>query len=143
MRLTCGDMTKEVNVFHLGKQPRDLDDQSFEVNLIEGLTSEHEKELEYESEHEFDLELDDFNLDQIVDFTVELATNATPINPFQEEQPLTDQIPSSNLKAFPNHLKYTYLDEKKAFPIIIDFHLTEKQEEDLLAVLKENREAIG
>ena len=49
MRLTFGDMTKEVNVFYLGKQPWDLDDQPFEVNLIEGLTSEHEEELEYES----------------------------------------------------------------------------------------------
>ena len=56
MHLTFGDMTKEVNVFHLGKQPRDSDDQSFEVNLIEGLTSEHEEELEYESDHEFNLE---------------------------------------------------------------------------------------
>jgi len=139
--LTFGDMTKEANVFHQGKQPRDVDDQLFEVNLIKGLISEHEEEPKYESEHEFDLESDDFNLDQIVDSTVKWATNETPINPFQEEQPLTDQIPSSNLKAFPNHLKYTYLDEKKAFPVIIDFHLTEKQEEDLLAVLKENREA--
>jgi len=41
MRLTFGDITKEVNVFHLGKQ-------TFEVNLIEGFTSEHEEELEYE-----------------------------------------------------------------------------------------------
>ena len=49
-----------------------MDDQSFEVNLIEGLTSEHE-ELEYESDHEFDLESDDFNLDQIVDSTIEWA----------------------------------------------------------------------
>ena len=64
MRLTFGDMTKEVNVFHLGKQPRDLDDQSFELNLSEGLTSEHEEEMEYESDHEFDLESDDFNLDR-------------------------------------------------------------------------------
>ena len=45
-----GDMTKEVNDFHLGKQPRDVDDQSFEVNLIEGQTSEYEEELEYESD---------------------------------------------------------------------------------------------
>ena len=45
MHLTFGDMMKEVNVFHLGKQRRDLDDQSFEVNLIEGLTSEHDKEI--------------------------------------------------------------------------------------------------
>ena len=56
MRLTFSDMTKEVDIFHLGKQPRDLYDQSFEVNLIEGLTSVHEEELEYESDHEFDLE---------------------------------------------------------------------------------------
>jgi len=41
------------------------------VNLIEGLTSEHEEELKYEPECEFELESDDFNLDQIVDFAVE------------------------------------------------------------------------
>ena len=40
MCLNFGYMTKEVNIFHLGKQPRDLDD---EVNLIEGLTSEYEE----------------------------------------------------------------------------------------------------
>jgi len=83
MRLTFGDITKEVNVFHLGKQPRYFDDQTFEVNLKVGLTSEQEEELEYESEHEFDLGLDDFKLDQIVDSAVEWATNATPINLFQ------------------------------------------------------------
>jgi len=67
-----------VKVFYLGKQPPDVDDQSFEVNLIEGLTSEYEEELEFESKHKSDLESDDFNFDQIVDSTVEWATNATP-----------------------------------------------------------------
>jgi len=37
-------MTKEVNVFHLRKQLQDMDDHSFEMNLIEGLTSEHKEE---------------------------------------------------------------------------------------------------
>ena len=69
-------MTKEVNIFHLGKQPRDLDDQFFK-----GLTSEHKEEMEYESDNEFDLESDDFNLDQIIKFTVEWTTNATLIIP--------------------------------------------------------------
>ena len=91
-------MTKEVNVIHLGKQPRDLDDQSFEVNLIEGLTSEHDKEIEYESDREFELESDDFNFDQIIESTVEWATNATPILPLHKEQPLIDQVPSSELR---------------------------------------------
>ena len=71
MRLTFGDMTKELNVFHPEKIPRDSEDQTFEVNLIEGLMSEHEEKLEHEPECEFELESDDFNLDQIIDFVVE------------------------------------------------------------------------
>ena len=55
MRLTF-NMTKEVNVFNLGRQPRDLDDQFFETNLIENLTSEHSKEIDLEAECEFELE---------------------------------------------------------------------------------------
>jgi len=141
--LTFGDMTKEVNVFHLGKQSRDLDDQTFEVNLIEGLTSEHEEEIKYESDNEFDLESDDFNLDQIIESTVEWATKATPIIPLQEEQPVIDHTPSAELKVLPSYFKYQYLGEKEVFPMIIASHLTEQQEEDLLAVLRENREAIG
>ena len=66
MRLTFGDMTREVNVFNLGKQPRNVEDQTFEVNLIENLTSEHKEELELEIECDFELESDDFNLDQVV-----------------------------------------------------------------------------
>jgi len=34
-----------VNVFNLGKQPRDIEDQTFEVNHIENMTSEHREEL--------------------------------------------------------------------------------------------------
>jgi len=43
-------MTREVNIFNLGKQPRDVENQTFEVNLIENLTSEHREELELETE---------------------------------------------------------------------------------------------
>jgi len=50
MRLTFRDMTKEVNVFNLGSQPYDMNDQSFKVNLIENLTSEHSEEIELEAE---------------------------------------------------------------------------------------------
>ena len=109
------------------------------MNLIEGLTSEHEEEIEYESDHEFDLESNDFNLDQIIEPTVEWATNATPIIPLQEEQPLTDHTPSSELKVLPSHLKYQYLGEKEAFPMIIASHLTEQQEEDLFFLHRANR----
>jgi len=70
MRLTFGDMTREANVFNLEKKPWDIEDQTFEVNLIENLTSEHREELELETGSEFELESMDFNLDQIVESAV-------------------------------------------------------------------------
>ena len=76
------------------------------MNLIEGLTSEHDMEIEYESDREYELESDDFNLDQIIESIVEWATNATPILPLHKEQPLINQVPSSELKILPSHLKY-------------------------------------
>jgi len=51
------------HVFNLGRQPRDINDQTFEVNSFENLTSEHEESIENETESEFDLESEDFNLD--------------------------------------------------------------------------------
>jgi len=71
--LTFGDITKDVNVFNLERQRRDINDQTFEVNLIENLTSEHEENMEIDTEAEFDLESEDFNLDQIVDSAVDWA----------------------------------------------------------------------
>jgi len=56
-------MTREVNVFNIGKQPCDVEDQPFEVNLINNMTSEHKGELELETESEFELESIDFDLD--------------------------------------------------------------------------------
>jgi len=128
MRLTFGNMTKEEKVFHLRKQPRDVEDQTFEVNLIEGLTSEHEEEMEYKPEYEFEMESDDFKLDQVVYSAVEWATTTTP-TPLSLEPldlPSTGQKSSSELKALPNHLKYAYLEENEALPGIIASHLTEE-----------------
>ena len=111
MRLAFGDMTRKVNVFNLGKQHRNVEDQTFEVNLIEKLTREHRKELELETECDFGLESDDLNLDQIVESAMNWASN--PISPNMELTKLTNPSsePSSSLelKALPAHLKYVYL----------------------------------
>ena len=91
-------MTREVNVFNLGKQPRDFEDQTFEVNLIENLTSENGEELESKMESDFGLESDDFNLDQVVDSAMNWASN--PISPTMELIDLTNPSsePSSSLE---------------------------------------------
>ena len=53
--------------------------------------------------------------------------------------------PSSflELKALPAHLKYTYLGKQETFSVIIASHLDDREEEDLKAILRKHREAIG
>ena len=48
------------------------------------------------------------------------------------------------LKSLPDTLKYSYLDEKKIYPvIIISANLSEHEEEISLKTLKKHRAAIG
>ena len=138
VRLTFGDMTREVNVFNLEKQPRDVEDQTFEVNLIENMTSEHREELELETESEFKLESMDFELDQIVKSIVSWASS--PISPNLEPTnltpPSTVSFPSIELKSLPKHLKCVYLGGQETLPVIIGSHLTDGEEKNLTMFLE-------
>ena len=51
--------------------------------------------------------------------------------------------PTLELKTLPSTLKYAFLDEEKAKPVIISSKLDMKQEEQLLDLLRRNEEAIG
>jgi len=145
MRLTFGNMTKKVNVFKLGRQPRDINDQTFEVNSIENLTSEHEGSLEMETDVEFDLEFEDFNLDQIVDSAVNWVSGlSVPYQRIESPDITSNEAPPFlELKALPEHLKYAYLGGRENLPVIIASHLTEQQEYSLISILEKHREAIG
>jgi len=81
MRLTFGDMIKKVSAFNLESQPYDIDDQSFEVNLIENLTSEHSKKIDLETECDNELGSDGLCLDEIINSTVELVSDPSSLNP--------------------------------------------------------------
>ncbi|RDX74331.1 hypothetical protein CR513_45934, partial [Mucuna pruriens] len=49
----------------------------------------------------------------------------------------------AQLKSSPSHLKYAYLDDDQQFPIIIANDLHREQEEKLLQVLRQHKQAIG
>ena len=70
----------EKSVCNLGKQPRDIKDQMFEVNLIENLTSKHREELGLETDYDFELEFEDFNLNQIVESAMSWVSNPISAN---------------------------------------------------------------
>ncbi|XP_031399696.1 uncharacterized protein LOC116210042 [Punica granatum] len=67
----------------------------------------------------------------------ELGTSATkPVSSLT-------QSPVLELKPLPSHLKYAYLGIDDTLPIIISSSLTGDQEQQLLSVLREHKEAIG
>ena len=65
------------------------------------------------------------------------------MEPINLTHPSSKPSPSLELKALPAHLKYVYLGEKETFPVIIASHLNDGEEEDLQAILRKHREAIG
>ena len=109
-------MTREVNIFNLGKQPRNIGDQTFEVNLIENLTNEYIEELELETDCDLELESEDFNLDQIVESAVNWASNpiSPNVEPINLTPPSSEPSPSLELKALPGHLS-TFIYANKRF----------------------------
>ncbi|KAL0399965.1 UNVERIFIED_CONTAM: Retrovirus-related Pol polyprotein from transposon opus [Sesamum radiatum] len=53
------------------------------------------------------------------------------------------KTPTLELKELPKHLKYAYLGENETLPVIISSKLSTLEEEKLIRVLREFREAIG
>ncbi|XP_023746053.2 uncharacterized protein LOC111894203 [Lactuca sativa] len=53
------------------------------------------------------------------------------------------QPPELELKVLPQHLNYAYLGDNETLPVIISTHLTKYEEEQLLKVLREYKEAMG
>ena len=48
-----------------------------------------------------------------------------------------------DLKALPVELKYAYLEEREKCPVVISSVLSNQQENNLLDILRENKQAIG
>ena len=98
------------------------------------------KLMKYPSRASEDLGAIDFADDQDIDACIEEVMMIDEEARFEE---LPMDKPSLDLKALPSTLKYAFLDEEKAKPVIISSLLDIKQEEKLLEVLRKNEEAIG
>ncbi|XP_071920690.1 uncharacterized protein [Coffea arabica] len=53
------------------------------------------------------------------------------------------QAPELELKPLPKHLKYAFLGYKETLPVIISAHLSPRQEDNLIRLLRDHKEAIG
>ena len=80
--------------------------------------------MEIETEAEFDLESEDFNLDQIVQSVVDWASSpSVPLSRTETPDITSNEVtPSLELKVLPEHLKYAYLGRRETMPVIIASH---------------------
>ena len=98
------------------------------------------KLMKYPSRAFEDLGAIDFADDQDIDTCVEKVMIIDKETRY-EELPMDE--PTLELKTLPSTLKYAFLDEEKEKPVIISSKLDMKQEEQLLEVLRKNKEIIG
>ncbi|XP_071924916.1 uncharacterized protein [Coffea arabica] len=86
-----------------------------------------------------------FELDGVDALAVALAKHlelgATPDVELSDE--LYRAAPELELKPLPKHLKYAFLGDKETPPVIISAHLSPRQEDNLIRLLRDHKEAIG
>ena len=157
MQLSFGNMTMELNIFNVTKQPQE-EDEFVEANMIEELVEDsfisnhNDDPLEACLTHS-DLSFNDDSAIAEVSALLDapLITDTTKwktkseLLPHSEKKigPSAEAPPKLELKALPDTLKYAFLGESDTLPVIISSSLDLEQKGKLLGILKKHKEAIG
>jgi hypothetical protein len=143
MKISFGNMTVELNIFHIKKQPLDYE-QMNQVCLIEEILDEVIEESSIEDPLEACLAQfgEDLDLDKLMEHAEALLETA-PLVSKENKKIVVPESPKKELKPLPESLKYKFLGQAKSLPVITASYLIDAQEEELLGVLREHKEAIG
>ena len=137
------------NVFNTIKHPHD-NDNCFRVDVLVAIVSSqlgHSEPLETSLTHDNPSSFEDETIEEYVKWMDSFGPNrrkyfeslgASPsrLTPSIEKPPIMEE------KKLPNHLRYAYLREESTLPVIISSSLSNMEEEKLLRILKEHKEAI-
>ena len=158
MQISFGTMTVQVNIFNVSKQPPDDDDGVLEISYIHELVENHLPQLKLEDPLEACLAHfgSDFDVNGHIE-EVNALLDSTPSMDCSKWQPKQEILtpsasppvpsivkpPKLELKALPDTLKYVFLGPLETLPVIIASDLDPVQEEKLIKILDEHKEAIG
>jgi hypothetical protein len=143
MKISFGNMTVELKIFDISKKPRECDEIGSAC-----LIGEIIEEFIEESSTEDPLEacFAQFGEDLDLDVLLEQANailDFAPLESNEKEEAAVPEPLKKELKPLPDNLKYKFLGPAKTLPVIIASDLLAAQEEKLLDVLREHKEAIG
>ena len=145
MQLTFGNMTLELNIFHLGKRHMHSKEGDFEeVCILDTILEEQAKEQQVQDILTSELseclgeqhELQEMSLVQgYWRRKIEILPLLTGDEPREPQQ--------LELKPLPAELKYAFLEKNEQCPVVISSLLSTAQEHNLLHLLKKNKQALG
>ncbi|XP_022003481.1 uncharacterized protein LOC110900932 [Helianthus annuus] len=125
-----------------------LTDDYFELSNCDSLALVLNKSLDKESTKElaekFQIEDELIELVSLMDTPTNHETQKLQIQVTNKKLiPSIVQAPELELKTLPDHLKYAYLGDDDMLPVIISNKLSKNQEDELINMLKQYKEAIG
>ena len=142
MEISFGNMKVRLNIFTAFQHALDQNECFFVDNIEEyvedSLPSLLTKDLLEACLTHFGFE--DFNTDQYIEEVHDLLETAVASIPLV---PSLESPPKLELKLLLDKLKYAFLGSNDTLPVIIASSLQKDQEDNLLEVLKEHKEAIG
>ena len=143
MKISFGNMTVKLNIFHIRNQPLEYD-EVHQVCLIEDIMEEivEESSMEDLLEACFAQFGEDLDLDKLLE-QADAILETNPLESSKKEETVVPNPPKKELKPLPDNLKYKFLGLVESLLAIIASDLVDAQEEKLLDVLREHKEAIG
>ena len=145
MQLTFGNMTLELNIFHLSKRHmHPVEDDCEEVCIIDTILEEQANEQQVQDVLTPELSecLGEQQEPQSMSLVQGYWRKKIEILPLLTgEEPKEPQ--QLEIKPLPVELKYVFLEENSKCPVVISSLLTTPQEHNLLHLLKRNKQALG
>ena len=118
MQLSFGNMTMELNVFNIAKQPHNAYDGIVDMDLIEALVDDTFLSNLSDDPLDFDIDRSVDEVNALLDFVLSLDTNkwksrVEQLAPSEKKFiPSLESPPKLELKPLPNTLEYAFLREK-------------------------------
>ena len=141
MQLTFGNMTLEINIFHLSKrhmQPEeDVPEEACIINTILEEQADQQDILDEELTKCAE-EREEIDMKSVQGYW----RKRNEILPLVIGEEISEPQ-KIDLKTLPMELKYAYLEDHEQCPVVISTLLSTTQEDSLLQVLKQNKKALG
>jgi len=142
MRLSFGNMTIELNIFNMQRQPSGFNDMELStLNWVKDSVFDDAFDEMFATEYEFFLVNDELEYD-VFEFDDLCSTADCLLTVVSESMHESASALALELKPLPDSLKYAFLGSDESLPITVASDLGRDQEDKLIALVRENKEAI-